>query len=205
MTNGLTFYYGTMSSSKTADALMLRHQLIEKGYNVYLMKPACDSRDDEVDEAGNRKTVIKSRVGLKAEAIIIDEQTDIRTLIDSTKRKLVIIVDEAQFLKAEQVTQLRRIADEGAKVICYGLRTNFVSSLFSGAARLFELADKVSELHTVFCDCGAPAIINARLTSLGTVTLRGEEVDVGAEEKYKPMCYKCWLAQLKEAGFYEEM
>lgn len=195
MEGSLTFYYGAMGSSKTADALMLRHQLLEKGYNVFLLKPASDTRDDEVDVDGKYISIIKSRIGLKAEAIVVQPNVDIRNLI--TEDFGVIIVDEAQFLNASQVIQLRILADSGFRVICYGLRTNFQSKLFDGSKRLFEVADSIKELHTTLCDCGAPAVVNARINESGEPIFDGEIIEVGAENKYKPMCYKCWLKSLK--------
>ena len=43
----LIFRYGAMGSSKTANALMVRYNYLEKGYVTYLLKPATDTRDGE--------------------------------------------------------------------------------------------------------------------------------------------------------------
>ena len=52
----LIFRYGAMGSSKTANALMVRYNYVEKGKNVVLLKPRCEDRDGA--------KVIKSRIGL---------------------------------------------------------------------------------------------------------------------------------------------
>ena len=56
----LSFIFGSMGSSKTANALMQRFDLIESGFNVLLLKPSTDNRDGV--------TIIKSRIGISAEA-----------------------------------------------------------------------------------------------------------------------------------------
>ena len=52
----LIFYYGTMGSAKTANALITRPQYIQNKRSVWLIKPATDTRDDR-----EGKTIIKSR------------------------------------------------------------------------------------------------------------------------------------------------
>ncbi len=59
----LIFRYGAMGSSKTANALMVRYNYLEKGYVPYLLKPATDTRDG--------KSEIKSRIGLHAECELV--------------------------------------------------------------------------------------------------------------------------------------
>ncbi len=41
----LIFRYGAMGSSKTANALMVRYNSVEKGKKVVLLKPRCEDRD----------------------------------------------------------------------------------------------------------------------------------------------------------------
>src|SRR5690606_13997234 len=73
-----------------------------------------------------------------------------------------VLVDESQFLEPLQIDQLFRIAKQDAiSVICYGLRTDFRTTTFPGAQRLFELADNVEKLPTM-CRCGAQAEFNCR-------------------------------------------
>ena len=57
----LYFKYGTMGSSKTANALMCKFNYEQQGFNVLLLKPKKDTRDIE-----NGEYVVKSRIGLKS-------------------------------------------------------------------------------------------------------------------------------------------
>ena len=61
----LYFRYGAMGSSKTANALMVRYNYIEKGQNAILLKPATENRDGE--------KIVRSRIGLEAECTFVEE------------------------------------------------------------------------------------------------------------------------------------
>ena len=183
----LTFYYGVMGCSKTANALMSRWEALQKGWDVWLIKPAIDTRDDEADNNGNLRPMIKSRVGLCAPAKAIKA---FEHIIAPAGTKLVIC-DEAQFLQPWQVDELNSIAkDQGITVLCFGLRTDFKTNFFPGSCRLFEIADRLIELET-FCDCGEKAIITAKLKD-GKLVVEGDQIELGSDNRYKPMCYKCW-------------
>ena len=74
----LYFKFGAMGSSKTAQALMTKFNYEEKGKRVLLIKPATDNRDDRVDEHGNVCTIVRSRIGLYAEAVAVSPEDDVR-------------------------------------------------------------------------------------------------------------------------------
>ena len=158
----LYFKFGAMGSSKTANALMTRFNYQEKGKKVWLIKPAIDNRDGE--------TVLRSRVGLEANAQVIkstDRILDICPIDDID----VIICDESQFLTPQQVDDLRLIVSEhDIPVLCFGLRSDFLTHLFPGSQRLFELADSITEIKSI-CRCGAKATVNARFDGEGTYRL----------------------------------
>ena len=98
-------------------------------------------------------------------------------------------MDECQFLTKEQVEQLKDIS-LSIPVLCYGLLTNFKTQLFEGSKRLVELADSLMEIKCI-CGCGRKATINVRFVD-GEVATEGQEILIGAEEKYESMCYQCY-------------
>lgn len=179
----LYFRYGTMGSSKTANALMVKFNYEEKGYKVALMKPSTDNRDG-ID-------IIKSRIGLQEKAIVISKDDNIMKWY-TTKSNFpdVIIIDEAQFLTEEQVNQLKDIAIKYIPVLCFGLKTDFQTHFFEGSKRLFEIADSIQEIKSI-CKCGRKAEVNARINN-GKIIKTGEQVQIGGNESYIGMCYKCW-------------
>jgi thymidine kinase len=186
----LVFYYGTMGSAKTANALMTRYQYVQNGRSVWLIKPATDTRDDK-----DSKTIIKSRIGLEAESRAIktsDNLFDVYTTYWKYNKPDVIICDEAQFFTATQIEQLRDIATFlNIDIFCFGLRTDFITNSFTGSARLFELADEFVKLDNI-CDCGHPALVNARLDNTGKIITTGENILIGGDDQYKAVCWKCY-------------
>ena len=110
-----------------------------------------------------------------------------------------IIADESQFFTPAQIDQLRRIVDEcDIPVLCFGLRTDFLTHLFEGSKRLFEVADSVNEVKTI-CSCGKKAIVNARIDGEGNVLTEGGQILIGGNDSYVAMCHSCWKkAQIKK-------
>ncbi|MBE5842001.1 thymidine kinase [Butyrivibrio sp. INlla18] len=187
----LYFRYGAMGSSKTANALMVRYNYIEKGQNAILLKPKADNRDGD--------TTIRSRIGLSAECTFVED------FLDEVKNEWYtgksnawdkldcVIVDEAQFLTEEQVDLLAEIVDKyDLPVICYGLRTDFTSHLFSGSKRLMEIANYIEEVPTV-CWCGRRAHFNARVSN-GKIVRSGEQIMMGGNESYVSLCRRHFLS-----------
>lgn len=180
----LYFKYGAMGSSKTANALMARFNYEERGQETLLVKPRLDTRDGD--------HMVYSRIGLKHPCIYFDEM---RAMADADlQRYACIIIDEAQFLTKEEVYYLVHLVDDcGIPVICYGLRADFKGDLFPGSAALLAYADKLEELKAV-CWCGRKAAFNARFDADGTVLKTGEQVELGANERYTSLCRRHWMA-----------
>lgn len=188
----LYFKYGAMGSSKTAQALITKFNYEERGMKVWLIKPSIDDRDG-IDE-------VTSRIGLHQKCHTIYPDDSIWELFGEQIDIDVIITDECQFFTPEQIDDLRRIVDEcNLPVLCFGLRTDFRTHLFPGSARLFEVADSITEIKTI-CDCGSKAIVNARISPDGRIITHGEQVMVGGNESYKAMCHACWKKKIKEQG-----
>lgn len=187
----LYFKYGAMGCSKTAQALITKFNYEERGMKVLLLKPAVDTRDGA--------TVTKSRIGLSANALAVNKDEDLFALYTNKYAECnVIIVDECQFLTPEQVDQLGQIViDFDIPVLCFGLATDFLTHLFPGSKRLFEIAESISEIKSV-CKCGAKATVNARLDDDGNIVFSGEQVCLGGNERYVAMCRKCWLEKKKQ-------
>lgn len=185
----LYFKYGAMGSSKSANALITKFNYEERGMKVWLIKPSVDDRDG-VDH-------IRSRIGLDAVADVIRPEDDILKLMERQKDIDVIISDECQFFTPEQIDQLREIVStRDIPVLCFGLRTDFLTRLFPGSRRLFEVADSISEIKTI-CDCGSKAVVNARIDSEGRIITEGAQVFLGGNDSYIAMCHRCWTQKIK--------
>lgn len=187
----LYFYYSAMNAGKSTSLLQSAHNYREQGMEVMLFTAGIDDRYGH--------GIIRSRIGLSEDATVFDEHTQFLELIDaklseiksaqSNERQLAcVLVDEAQFLSAEQVDQLANVVDaKNLPVLCYGIRTDFQGELFSGSSRLLAIADKLSELKTV-CSCGRKATMTIRLDDKGRAIAAGDQVEIGGNERYESKC-----------------
>ena len=185
----LVFNYGAMGSSKTANALMVRYNYMERGKKVLLLKPKIENRDGE--------KIIRSRIGLEAECEYVEDVIE-EPAYNGLSEYDAIIVDEAQFLTGKQVDRLSDIVDNfDIPVLCFGLRADFRGHFFSGSQRLMEIADSIEEIKTI-CWCGRKATFNARLKD-GKVIYTGQQVMMGGNESYIALCRKHYKeGKLKE-------
>ena len=187
----LYFKYGAMGSSKTAQVLITKFNYEERGMRVFLIKPEIDTRDGA--------DVIRSRIGLSATAVCIPKNADLYEIYEKEQQKYdVIIADECQFFSKEQIDALRLIVDRhNIPILCFGLRTDFLTHLFPGSARLVEVADSIAEIKTI-CTCGAKATVNARLNAKGQIVTHGNQVLLGGNDRYVALCHKCWTQQIEK-------
>ena len=186
----LYFRHGTMGSAKTLNLLAVAHNYRSQHKRVLVLKPRLD------DRFGTR--VVESRAGLRADA---DMLVDRDTVLDPGQFEGIdcVLVDEAQFLSAAVVEQLRRLTlHPGLPVICYGLRSDFRTRLFEGSTRLLELADSIEEVKVTCQYCNRKAIFNMRLVD-GRATIDGEQIQIGGDEAYVPVCHNCYHTKTAEA------
>ena len=190
----LYFRHGTVGSAKTLNLLAVAHNYRQQGKKVILLKPAMDTRFG--------KEQIKSRAGLEMAAdVLVTPETQILDL--NLEGVSCILVDEAQFFTAGLIEQLRQITLlKGIPVICYGLRTDFRTRLFEGSLRLMELADSIEEVKATCHYCNRKSIMNLKHVD-GAPTVEGPAVQLGAEERYFPVCYCCYAENLKQIRLRE--
>lgn len=189
----LYFKYGSMGSSKSAQALMCQFNYEQKGMKVLLVKPALDNRGDNGEQR-----MVRSRIGLASECETISPTQSFVELFENFKSQHgcdCVIVDEAQFCTAPQVDELKQISAQ-VPVLCYGLMTDFCCRMFEGSKRLVELADSLQEIKSV-CRCGRKSTVNARFIN-GKCVDDGPVLFIGGDESYENMCYWCWQEELKK-------
>lgn len=193
----LYFRYGVMGSSKTANALMVRYNYMERGKKVVLLKPQLETRDGDHQ--------IQSRIGLSAPCDTVEEfMSRVREGESEAWEELsAVIVDDSQFMTAEQVEFLADFADAyGAAVICYGLLIDFQGKLFEGSRRLTELSDVIEEVPSI-CWCGKKAHFNARIQN-GKIIYTGAQIMMGGNEAYTALCRKHYREGIIRRPDWEE-
>ena len=179
----LFFIYGTMNSGKSIQLLSTAHSYKEQGKSVLLLTPSTDTRDGV--------GTISSRIGLSEEAMVIKPDTNLWELEGVNfffNGYDAILVDEAQFLSKDQITQLSEIVDQlNIPVMAYGLKNDFSNHLFPGSEQLVLLADKLIEMKTTCKWCNKKATMNLRVVD-GYPAYEGEQVEVGGNEDYLSVC-----------------
>ena len=179
----LYFNYSSMNAGKSTALLQANHNYLERGMKTKMFTFSGDNRYEE--------NKIVSRIGISADANSFSEATDLfQKLIEDKELKKIkcVLIDEAQFLKKNQVEQLGKIVDElDIAVLAFGIRTDFQGELFEGSKYLLAWADNLKEIKTV-CWCGRKATMVVRLDSKGNILSEGQQLEIGGNEKYFPLC-----------------
>ena len=182
----LYFRYGAMNSGKSTLLLQTCHNYEENNMTAIIVKPSIDTKG---------KMKIVSRIGVSRDVdLLLGKDDNLFEIIKKKYKKVnCILVDEAQFLTREQADQCMKVViDLDIPVICYGLRTDFLTNGFPGSTRLLEIAHTIEEMKTI-CKCGRKAIYNARFDN-GKFITKGSQVAIDGEKNitYISMCAKCY-------------
>lgn len=177
----LYFRYGAMNSGKSIELLKVAHNYEEQNKAVKIYTSGVDDRDGV--------GIISSRTGMRREATPITQERNIFEDIKATDEKIwCVLIDEAQFLTKEHVLQLTKIADElDVPVMTFGLKNDFMNNLFEGSKYLLLYAEKIEEIKTICWYCGKKAIMNLRISD-GKPVYEGEQIQIGGNESYFPVC-----------------
>ena len=195
----LVYYYGPMGSSKSAQALIRRYEMEDKGNKVIFAKPSVDTRDEN--------PVVSSRIGISAPCDIIDapklENGEVVSgIIENIFEKYneyikkedikAVIIDEVQFLHPSQIENLRVLVyKHSIPIFVYGLATNFRGELFPASKKLIEIADRLERLE-MKCHCGLNATMTARYDETG-ILRDGPDVLIGGNDSYTSLCPYCHM------------
>lgn len=182
----LFFKYGAMNSGKTIEILKVAHNYEEQDKPVVLMTSGLDTRDGV--------GTISSRIGLSRPAVPIFPETDIFRFIQSLDyQPYCVLIDESQFLTKEHVVQLAKVVDElDIPVMAFGLKNDFRNEMFEGSKYLLLYADKLEELKTICWFCHKKATMNLHYID-GRPVYEGDQVQIGGNEAYYPVCRKHYL------------
>lgn len=185
----LVFRYGSMNSAKSANLIMQHYSYTNDGKDILVFKPEVDTRSSAV-------TSRALNTSIDADYVVGKEDYGSMTNIALEMMPRAIYIDEVHFLDSKQIEELAKIVDKiGVTVHGFGLMTDFKGELFSGSKRLVELADVVERIRSECTKCSNEGIMNARYID-GEIQTHGETVMIGAEEKYRVLCRKCYMSEL---------
>lgn len=185
-----------MNSGKSTAMLQAAYNYEERDQQVLIAKPSIDTKGD---------MQIVSRLGVTRDAdFLIAPDTEVRVEFAERREQVrsetgsdvsCLLIDEAQFLTAEQADDALRIAImDGVPVLAYGIRSDFQTAGFPGSIRLLEIAHSLEELKTI-CRCGRKAIFNARKIG-DQYVFDGAQVAIDGEDvTYESLCGSCYLEE----------
>lgn len=189
---GFTFELitGPMSCGKTEELLRRIKRCIIAQKKVKVISPSIDTRA--------KGDYIESRNGLWLDAITVKSAKDIMSHIE--KDDEVIAIDEIQFFDKDIVDVVRKLAEQGKRVIASGLDLDFKGEPFGSMPELLCIADKVDKLTAVCMKCGSDrATRTQRLINGFPADKSSPLIMIGGDETYEARCLKCYELPDKES------
>ncbi|MGI6728162.1 MAG: thymidine kinase [Anaerovoracaceae bacterium] len=180
----LYYRYSTMNAGKSIELIKVSYNYEERGKKVLVFVPDVDDRFG--------KGVVASRIGIRREAIAVNDETNLLKIFmeENEKEKIdCVLIDECQFLLKHHVQELVEIVDSyEIPVLAYGLKNDFKNELFEGSYYMLVYADKIEEIKTI-CWCGRKATMVARVVD-GKIVKTGEQIVIGDNDMYVSLCRK---------------
>ncbi len=172
---------GSMFSGKTEELIRRLRRAVIARQNVQVFKPLIDTRYHEER--------VTSHNGMDFEARPVSSPDDILTYVEPDTT--VVAIDEVQFFDTSIVQICDTLADEGKRVICAGLDTDFRGEPFGPIPSLMARAETVDKLHAICVICGEDASRTQRLINGDPAAFDDPIVLVGAAEVYEARCRYC--------------
>lgn len=71
------------------------------------------------------------------------------------------------------------------------MKNDFQNELFEGSKYMLLYADKIEEMKTICWFCERKATMNLRVDAQGKPVYTGEQIQIGGNDAYYPVCRKC--------------
>ncbi len=172
---------GSMFSGKTEELIRRLRRAVIARQQIQVFKPAIDNRYHEQQ--------VTSHNGMGFDAVPVAAARDIQGCLDSNTT--VVAIDEVQFFDNDIVAMCEALADDGLRVICAGLDTDFRGVPFGPMPHLMARAEHVEKLHAICVVCGREASRTQRLIDGRPAAYDDPVVLVGAAEVYEARCRQC--------------
>lgn len=165
---------GCMFSGKTEELItqIRRAEFARLRYQVF--KPEVDTRYADEAVASHNKNQFP--------AIPVKLAADILKYLDANTE--VVGIDEAQFFDESIIKVAEHLANEGRRVICAGLDTDWKGDPFGPMPRLLAKADVIRKQYAICVVCGAAATRTQRLVA------QDQQFLLGSTDSYEARCRK---------------
>lgn len=170
-----------MFSGKTEELIRRVRRAVIARQQVQVFKPAIDTRYHVALVRSHNGANLDARPVPSAEAILRHVRPD----------TTVVAIDEVQFFDPGIIAVCERLADQGKRVICAGLDTDFRGEPFGPLPQLMARAEAVEKLHAICVVCGQEANRTQRLIDGAPAAYDDPVVLIGASEVYEARCRHC--------------
>ena len=172
---------GPMFAGKTEELIrrVKRMQYAKKNYIIF--KPAIDNRYSTTEIVSHNKKAL--------EAISISHGSDIRRHLK--KNTQAIVIDEVQFFDDSLIKYIQEFAEEGYRVICAGLDTDFRGEPFGVIGPVLAISETVTKLTAICTVCGENATRTQRIIDGKPAYYDDPIILVGANDSYEARCRCC--------------
>lgn len=172
---------GPMFAGKTEELLRRIRRMEYAHKNYIVLKPKIDNRYSETQVVSHNKKGV--------EAICISHGSEIRKhLSDNTQ---AIVIDEVQFFDHTFIKYIMELADEGYRIICGGLDTDFRGEPFGVIGSILAISEDVTKLTAICQVCGKDATRSQRLINGKPAYYDDSIILVGEKESYEARCRLC--------------
>ena len=172
---------GSMFSGKTEELIRRLRRAVIARQQVEVFKPLIDTR--------YHNARVTSHNGADFEARPVASPEEIPSLLNPATT--VVAIDEVQFFDPGIIALCETLAEQGKRVICAGLDTDFRGVPFGPMPDLMARAEQVDKLHAICVICGEEASRTQRLINGQPAALDDPIVMVGAAEVYEARCRQC--------------
>ncbi len=180
---------GSMFSGKSEE-LMFRLRRAE-----YAKKKVITIKH-EIDNRKSYSCIISHNGGQREAYPIGNCEESLRTLLKLVDSSVDVVgIDEIQFFPVQTVSVIRRLLEEGKRVVVAGLDLDYRGEPFGIVPDLMALSDEVTKLRAICMVCGDEANFSQRLINGQPAKRDDVTILVGGEECYEPRCRNCFIIE----------
>jgi thymidine kinase len=177
-TGSLEVICGSMFCGKTEELIRRLRRAEIARQKVQVFKPIIDNR--------YQVAKVASHSGSAFEALPIEKSSQIFKELNPVTT--VVGIDEAQFFDPDILDTVQKLVNDGKRVICAGLDTDFRGEPFGVIPTLMALAEHVDKLQAICMVCGESASKTQRLVNGKPAYYDDPIIIVGASEMYEARC-----------------
>lgn len=183
----LNLVVGPMWAGKSSYILSKIRRYKAIGWDIYVITNSLDHRYGHY--------VISTHDNEQHSAVSVRSLLPLRNE-EKYKQAKLIILEEAQFFQDLVSFVLKAVEEDGKHLIVVGLDGDSERKPFGDVLKLVPYCDSVEKITSLCSECGdgTPALFSYRCTE------SSEQVLVGAENVYKPLCRSHYLEKKGLSG-----